>query len=99
MLAASLKKYKIGVLIGTNTKEWGSVERVFPIVNQFTPTEKYSIFLVHSITLRDDNLPIEGRGIAPNIDIKNSNWENELFNYYKNSTLNFYVKQILSDPY
>lgn len=96
MLAASLKKYHLGVVVGSTTKGWGTVERVFPLENQITPAEKYSIFLVHSITLRDDNQPIEGRGVAPNIDIKNANWENELFNYYRNPGLTLAVKQILS---
>lgn len=98
MMAASIKKYRIGVVVGVPTKGWGTVERVFPLDNQISDTEKYSIFLVHSITLRDDNQPIEGRGIEPNINIKDSNWEQQLLSYFRNPQLNAAVKQILSGP-
>lgn len=96
MLAASLKKYHVGVLVGVPTKGWGSVERVFPLDNQISSKEIYSIFLVHSITLRDDNQPIEGRGVDPNINVKSPGWENDLFSYFRNSELTEAVKQILN---
>lgn len=95
MLAASLKKYNIGVVLGVPTKGWGTVERVFPLDNQLTNTEKYSIFLVHSITLRDDNQPIEGRGVEPDINITDSSWPQKLLEYFNNQTLVDSVKQIL----
>lgn len=98
MMAASMKKYHLGVLLGTPTKGWGSVERVFPLDNQITSVEKYSVFLVHSITLRDDNLPIEGRGVEPDINVKSSDWEQQLFNYFRNPGLTAAVKQVLSNP-
>lgn len=95
MMAASLKKYRVGVVVGVPTKGWGTVERVFPLENQISDTEKYSIFLVHSITLRDDNQPIEGRGVEPNINIANPNWEQQLFTYIHNPELIQSVKTIL----
>lgn len=95
MLAASLKKYHVGVVVGVPTRGWGSVERVFPLDNQIDPKEKYSIFLVHSITLRDDNQPIEGRGVDPDINIKNPNWEQQLFSYFKNQPLIGAIKSII----
>ncbi len=95
MMAAAMKKYKIGVVLGTPTKGWGTVERVFPLDNQISQKEKYSIFLVHSITLRDDNLPIEGRGVDPDINIKNPNWEEQIFSYFRNSALTDAIKTIL----
>ncbi len=82
IMTASLKKFHIGVVVGVPTKGWGTVERVFPLDNQISKTEKYSLFLVHSITLRDDNLPIEGRGIDPDINIKDPNWQNKLLGYF-----------------
>lgn len=94
MMAASLKRYHIGVLVGTNTKGWGTVERVFPIDNQFDKTSKYSLFLVHSITLRDDNQPIEGRGVEPDINIKGSDWEQQLYSYFRNQSLIDTIKSI-----
>ncbi len=94
IIASSFKKYHIGVVIGTPTKGWGTVERVFPIDNQFDPKNKYSLFLVHSITLRDDNQPIEGRGVDPDINIKTPNWESELFSYFRNQALIEAVKSL-----
>lgn len=97
MMAAGLKKYHTGVVLGVPTKGWGTVERVFQLDNQIDPQEKYSIFLVHSITLRDDNQPIEGRGVDPDINITNPNWEQQLFSYFRNTQLTTTVKQVLFD--
>lgn len=96
MMAASLKKYHIGVAVGTTTKGWGTVERVFPLDNQISQKEKYSLFLVHSITIRDDNQPIEGRGVDPDVNIKDSNWQQQLLQYFNNPGLDETVRQILS---
>lgn len=95
MMAASLKKYHAGILIGTPTKGWGTVERVFPLENQISKKEKYSLFLVHSITLRDDNLPIEGRGVEPDISIKDPDWPSKLLLYFNNPALVDAVKKVL----
>ncbi len=95
MMAASLKKYHAGVIVGVPTKGWGTVERVFPLDNQISQNEKYSIFLVHSITLRDDNQPIEGRGVDPDININDSMWPQKLLLYFNNPILVNAVKQIL----
>lgn len=96
MMVASLKKYHVGVVVGVPTRGWGTVERVFPLENQLDPKEKYSIFLVHSLTLRDDNQPIEGRGVEPNVNIKEPNWEQQLFNYFRNNQLTEAVKDVIS---
>ncbi len=98
MMAASFKKYHVGIVVGVPTKGWGTVERVFALDNQIDPKEKYSIFLVHSITLRDDNQPIEGRGVDPDINITNANWEDQLFSYVRNNQLIEAVKNILAIP-
>lgn len=98
MMAAALKKYRVGVVVGVPTKGWGTVERVFPLENQISDTEKYSIFLVHSITLQDDNQPIEGRGVEPNINITNPNWEQQLFSYFRNNQLTEAVKSVILNP-
>ncbi len=93
MMAASLKKYHVGVIVGVPTKGWGTVERIFPLHNQISQKEKYSIFLVHSITLRDDNLPIEGRGVDPDIKITDLNWASQLLSYFNNPALVEAVKK------
>ncbi len=87
IMISSFKKYHIGVVVGTPTKGWGTVERVFPIDNQFDKSSKYSLFLVHSITLRDDNQPIEGRGVEPDININDPNWQQILYSYFRNPSL------------
>jgi len=82
VMAAALKKYNAGVLFGTATRGWGTVERAFPIENQIDENESYSVFLVHSLTLRDDGQPIEGKGVDPTININDSNWSDQLLAYY-----------------
>lgn len=96
VMAAVLKKYNVGVLVGTTTKGWGTVEKVFTLNNQFDPETKYSAFLVHSLTLRDDNQPIEGKGVEPNINIKNEGWENELTKRFNSPVLTQKIKEILT---
>lgn len=97
MMAATLKKYNVGVVVGVPTRGWGTVERVFPLDNQIDKGEKYSMFLVHSITLRDDNQPIEGRGVEPNVNIKDANWEAQLFSYFRNPQLILAVKLVKNE--
>lgn len=96
MMAAALKKYHIGVVLGTSTKGWGTVEKVFPLDNQIDSKQKYSLFLVHSITLRDDNQPIEGRGVDPDISIKDPTWPQKLLLYFNNPNLVNSIKEVLS---
>jgi len=99
LMAAALKRYNVGVLIGQTTRGWGTIERVFPLDNQISQGEKYSIFLVHTLTLRDDNSPIEGNGVEPNISIDSSDWKTELLKYFDNQNLTKVVEQIWeTDP-
>ncbi len=97
LMAVTFKKYHVGVVLGVPTKGWGTVERVFPLDNQINKDEKYSIFLVHSITLRDDNQPIEGRGVEPDINITDSNWQQQLFSYFRNQQLSDAIKQVIQN--
>lgn len=78
VMTAVLKKYNVGVVVGTTTKGWGTVEKVFPMDSQIDSNQKFSIFLVHHVTLRDDNQPIEGRGVDPMINTNSANWQKEL---------------------
>lgn len=95
VMAATLKKYNVGVILGTPTKGWGTVERVFDIEQQIDPTEKYSMFLVHSLTLREDGQPIEGKGVEPHINITDPNWEQELYSRFHYSELIQAIKEII----
>ncbi len=94
VMTAALKKYNVGVLVGTTTKGWGTIEKIFPLEHQLDPREKYSMFLVHSLTLRDDHQPIEGRGIDPDINITQKGWEKKLLAYFNSSSIVKAVKQL-----
>ncbi len=94
VMAATLKKYHIGILIGTKTKGWGTIERVFPLEHQLDKETEYSLFLVHSLTTRDDHQPIEGQGVEPNIDITQTNWEKDLLVYFNSPKITNAIKQL-----
>lgn len=96
IIASVLKKYNVGVLVGRKTKGWGTIERVFDLKAEINPKEKYSLFLVHTITLREDGQPIEGRGIDPVINIDQKDWEKELFKYFNRTDLIEAVKGLVS---
>lgn len=95
VMASVLKKYNVGILIGSTSKGWGTVEKVFPLDTQIDPHEKYSIFLVHSLTLREDGQPIEGKGVDPVISLKDPNWEKQLYSYFHYPELAEAIKEVL----
>ncbi|MFH0792314.1 MAG: S41 family peptidase [bacterium] len=96
VVASALKRYNVGVVVGSKTKGWGTVERVFDLETQIDKNEKYSVYLVHSLTIGDDGQPIEGNGVAPVIDISNNNWENQLTPYFNDPELVKAVRNIIS---
>ncbi len=87
VMTAVLKKYNVGVVMGTKTKGWGTVEKVFSLDNQIDEQEKFSLYLVHHLTVSDDGLAIEGRGIEPMIDINQNNWKKELLKRFDNQKI------------
>lgn len=94
LMAATLKKYNVGILVGKRTRGWGTIERVINLETQIDPAEKYSILLVHTLTLRDDNLPIEGNGVEPVVNIENPDWEKQLLVYFHYDDLIEAVKEV-----
>jgi len=97
VFAAVLKKYNVGVLVGDTTKGWGTVEAVFKINNQIDPeNETYSALLVHSLTLRDDGMPIEGKGVVPHVSTDNPNWQQEFDRYFNDQELLNAVSNLLA---
>lgn len=96
VFVAALKKYNVGVVVGQTTKGWGTVERVFPLENQFDGQEKYTVFLVHSLTLREDGQPIEGNGVESMININDENWQEQLYAYFHYDELVEAVKEVLN---
>jgi len=95
VMAGAIKKFNAGILVGTKSKGWGTVERVFSLKNQLAENEIYSIFLVHRLTLRDDGQPIEGRGVEPVVNITSPSWESELGQYYEGRVMVEAVKSVL----
>ena len=96
VMAAVLKKFKVGVLVGVPTKGWGTIERVFPLEHQLSEKERYSVFLVHRVTLRDDDQPIEGRGVEPDILITEAKWEERMKESY-NTEMMREVKKLIEE--
>ncbi|MFH1522611.1 MAG: S41 family peptidase, partial [Patescibacteria group bacterium] len=97
IMAATLKKYNVGIVVGTPTKGWGTVENTFPLENTLDPNEKYSLLLVHSVTLRDDNELIEGRGVDPLVNINDPKWKEQLYDYIPYDGLVKAVEEALGD--
>lgn len=97
VIAASVKKYNVGVVMGATTKGWGTVENTFPLKTQIDPDESYSIFLVHSLTLREDGQPIEGRGVDPTINMAEPEWPKILMTYFNYQPLVDAIKDITKD--
>lgn len=96
IMAATLKKYNAGITLGTTTRGWGTIEKVSDIEQQIDPNEKYSMLIVHDLTIRDDGQPIEGRGINPTISVNDPGWEKQLFAYFRYDELIKAVKEIWS---
>ena len=98
LMAATLKKYNVGILLGEKTRGWGTIERVFELKNQLSDGEKYSLFLVHHLTLRDDGQPIEGNGVEPHIYLSNSTWKQELLAYFNYPPLISAIQSLSPPP-
>ncbi len=95
LMAAVLKKYNVGLVIGTKTRGHGTVEKVYEIKNQPDPSQKFGLFLVNNLTLREDGLPIESNGVLPTIDISKAGWESQLADYYHYPPLVNALKNLL----
>lgn len=78
LTATVFKRSRLATIIGTKTRGWGTVENTFPIETRLSDDETFSVLLVHSLTVREDGEPIEGRGVDPHIDITAANWRQEV---------------------
>jgi len=93
VMASVFKKYNVGILVGTTTQGWGTIEAVENL-DQKLEEQEYSIFLVHSLTLRTDGQPIEGNGVEPTININQSDWKEKLYSYFHYSELINVIEEI-----
>ncbi len=97
VITAALKRFRLAHIVGSSTRGWGTVENTFPLKTSIG-AETYSILLVHSITLRDDNQPIEGRGVDPDVNTSNSQWKKELNTYFRSRSLIDALSQEATKP-
>lgn len=96
-MASTLATYNVGILVGERTAGWGTVENTFPIETRIDEDTAYSVFLVHSITLRPDGRPIETQGVDPDIVITDENWEQKLLRYYNDRELVDAVRRLYAE--
>ena len=87
LMTATFKRYHLAYVVGTQTRGWGTVENTYPLDTQIDPSTKYSLLLVNSITLRDDGQPIEGRGVDPDVNVHDPNWQSQLGKYFHSQSL------------
>jgi curved DNA-binding protein CbpA len=80
LLAGAMQKFKVGVLVGTKTYGWGTVEneQPFPIADQFDFNQVYSVHLVTNLTVVEGQPPIQDNGVVPDIDIGDKTWPTKL---------------------
>lgn len=98
ILSAAFKRFGLGKVIGKTTRGWGTIENTYPLETAISPDEKYSLLLVNHITLRDDNQPIEGRGVDPDIDTGAAGWQNKLADHFRSKSLISAIKDVSSKP-
>ncbi|MEX0917106.1 MAG: S41 family peptidase [Candidatus Paceibacterota bacterium] len=96
LTAAIFKRFSLATVVGTKTKGWGTVENTYPIETEIAEGEKYSLYLVNSLTLRDDQQPIEGNGVIPHVSIEEKGWEMRLLEYLDSRSLRSAVAEALS---
>ncbi len=94
VMAATLKKYNVGVVVGTKTRGHGTIERLIPMDTQISPTEKFTIFIVKNLTLGDTGQPIEANGVQPHVNIEEEDWEDQLLSYFNYAPLIQAVEEI-----
>ena len=95
LLIAIFKRMHLAIVVGTKTRGWGSVENTYPIKTTLDDSEKYSVLLVNSLTLREDNEPIEGHGVDPDVDTSAKDWRTSLMRAVRSESFgNAIVKAI-----
>jgi hypothetical protein len=97
LLTATLKRFRIAVVVGGKTRGWGSVENTYPLQTVIDPNEKYSLLLVNGLTLGEDNQPIEQNGVSPDIDTSDANWKEKLPDYFRSQSIIKAVEQIATE--
>lgn len=96
---AAFKRFRLATVIGTPTRGWGTVENTYPLTTVLTEGETYALFLVNSITLDENNVPIEGRGVMPHILTTSATYKDEIRSLITNTSLRKAVlERIVAEP-
>jgi hypothetical protein len=99
LTTASLKRYKLATVVGTTTRGWGSVENTYPLTTVIDPNTTYALLLVNSLTLRDDEQPIEQNGVVPNISTTDKNWKGALVQTLPSDLASVVSQMLARDPW
>jgi len=95
---AAMKRFGLAHVVGATTRGWGTVENTFPFATVIDPTTKYSMLLVHSLTLREDNQPVQDKGVDPDVSIADPKWKTELSDYFHTPSLIEAIKATVAKP-
>lgn len=98
VLTAIFKHFNLARVVGTTTRGWGTVENTFPLQSVIDPGEKYTLFLVRYLTLRDDGQPIEGVGVDPDVNTNEKNWREQLGAHFHSQSLIDAISQTAGKP-
>ncbi len=98
LIAATFQRFNTGIVIGTNTNGWGTIENTYPIHTVIDPATSYSLLLVNSLTLRDDGQPIQGNGVSPDVSTEASTWKNDIKKFFDQSAVAAALDAIVSTP-
>lgn len=98
VVSAAFKRLHLGRTVGANSRGWGTVENTYPITTEIDPNTKYTLLLVNSITMRDDNQPIEGRGVDPDVSTADPKWKSKLSSYFNSQSLITALGQTAASP-
>jgi hypothetical protein len=98
VITAAFKKFHLAHVVGEPTRGWGTVENIFPLQSIIDASSTYSLLLVQSVTLRDDNQPIEGRGVSPDVDITKAGWQSQLPAFFRSPSIISAIKNTAGQP-
>jgi hypothetical protein len=95
LTAAAFKHFNLAKVVGTTTRGWGTVENTYPLKTTMDDNTTYALLLVNSLTLRDDNQPIETRGVDPDIRTADTNWRSQLGEHFRSSSVIQAVRAVM----
>lgn len=98
VFSAAVKRFNLATVVGTNTRGWGTVEGTYKIETEIDASTEYALMLVYALTLRDDNQPIDGVGVDPDISVNDKNWQSTLSQHFRSASLTEAIKAALAKP-